>query len=155
MQFTSQGNLVEMTKPDINEKLEVCDPTVNANSSNTTNTSMSSILNQVAQMTLVDGLQYQKESTFQEINVQTLPNLYGTSVPTSSSNPPLVSNPVEVLTGTNKSSQMYVLSMTSDDEPANIQTTEVQEQVAQSILLLQDKEENLDMKEISKIEEPQ
>ena len=153
--FTSQGNLVEMTKPDINKKLEVCDPTVNAISSNTTNTSTSSILNQVAQMTLVDGLQYQKASTFQEINVQTLPNLYGTSVPTSSSNPPLVSIPVEVLTGTNKSSQMYVLSMTFDDKPANIQTTEVQEQVAQSILLLQDKEENLDMKEISKIEEPQ
>ena len=144
VQFISLGNTAEISKPLFHEKQSVCNPVmVNSNLSHTTNTvsSTTSILNQVADMKIVDGNAKTEVGT--KLPMQTvvhhhdLPQLM-TVQGTSGDNNLLQMLPVKVLTGTTSSSQVYVLSMTISDDEKNDEEnqTKLQEQVANSILVL-------------------
>ena len=144
VQFISLGNTAEISKPLFHEKQSVCNPVmVNSNLSHTTNTvsSTTSILNQVADMKIVDGNAKTEVGT--KLPMQTvvhhhdLPQLM-TVQGASGDNNLLQMLPVKVLTGTTSSSQVYVLSMTISDDEKNDEEnqTKLQEQVANSILVL-------------------
>ena len=154
VQFTSQGtNLVD----------SVCNPVTVTNYCNTTNTvtSTTNILNQVAELKIVDGQQYHQEINSQVCHGDDVLNDQVLAIPTEAitalatdKKGQLKMFSVDVMTNTTNTSQMYVLSMTFDEDSVNANERKaVQEQVQQSILIL-DKEARL-QHDITAMSEPQ
>ena len=146
VQFTSQGALLEVCKPQFQEV--VCNNvtesvSANTNTTNTVSTSTNSILTQVADLKLVDAQTYQNEAEKTNKEMFQLNTIV----------PSLQVYPIQnVLTNTTNSSEVYVVSMTVDDD---LEQKQVNMDITKSIQIL-DRDINLnDLTQIPDFKEPQ
>ena len=154
VQLPCQGHTQQITNHATDDNDKVCNPaTVNSISACTnTVTGTSTILNQVQQLTLVDAQDYNKASTndnvtIQQLTVQGLQNLHGTSDPREGKLIQMLT-PIQVLTGTTNTEQVYVLSMGFDENTSGNEEKEqehIRQQVAQNIIRLEKEDTNLDV----------
>ena len=149
MQLSNFGNAVPLVTKPVVQDTEMVGNTATVNTTFSTSISTvptaSGLLAAVADMNLGDA---QQASIIPSQNVNTVPIQTSTSLQgiNSGNGNILQMLPVELLRGTTDS-QVYVLSMTVEDEDINAQE-KIHEQVTQSILILnKDLEVEIDLKE--------